>query len=867
MTSAGTVPAGTRVGRYEIVSLLGRGGMGEVYAAHDENLGRRVALKILPSDRTSDPERVARFVREAKASSALNHPSIVAVHDAGSEGNVHFLAMELIDGESLSAWMTSRRATRRRAIEVMAQVAEGLDRAHANGIVHRDLKPDNIMVSRDGYAKIVDFGVAKLTERANGRRGHTGITTPTSRIGTTAYMSPEQIEGRAVDHRADVFSFGVLLYELLAGKNPFASPQYADTLHNIVHLEPSLDAIPPNLRRIVRRCLRKEPDERYQSMKDAALDLREAAAEQNEQRRRSRVPVLLGTLLLLIGVLATWKIATSGAPATEPAAAAPAMLMTRLTNSGQVRSATISPDGKYLVYAEDEGDLQEMKVKQVATGTTTTILEAAPAYYYNLRVSPDSNYIYYSSTTRHEPNIVHIYQLPLLGGTPRRIAADTEHSFSLSPDGQKIVFTRMNVISREFLMTVANVDGGEEEVLLRRVKPDTIGGAVWAPDGRSITFIEENINRRSDGGLRRLDLATNTIERVVTPKWPGVGSYRWLPDGSGLLLTAFERDQPPQIWFAPTGSTVGRKITSEISAYYQVTPTADSRSFVTVRDTTDANVVAMSIDDPAGSASAVTTGFGNISGSNGVRWLGQNRLIYSEIAGKKNTYFVTDLERGTTQQLVRNVGMWAADVSPDGSTIAFVSNESGQGQIWLADADGSNVRQLTSGSASGRPSFSHDGRWIYYIAGESQRGFRIRVDGTGEPEQVTTVPVSRIAPSADGKWVLCRVRSTAKDGGALWRTAILPFNGGEPVRYFDVPQFGSGPQFQWHPQANGFLYLDAKDGIGNLWFQPVNGSAPRQMTKFSSGAIFAFHLARDGKSLLMSRGEPTSDAVLVTNWR
>ncbi|HEX6177475.1 MAG TPA: protein kinase, partial [Thermoanaerobaculia bacterium] len=637
MTSARTVPAGTRVGRYEIVSLLGRGGMGEVYAAHDENLGRRVALKILPSDRTSDPERVARFVREAKASSALNHPAIVSVHDAGSEGNVHFLAMELIDGESLSSWMTSRRATRARALEVMAQVAEGLDLAHANGIVHRDLKPDNIMVSRDGYAKIVDFGVAKLTERANGKRGHTGITTPTSRIGTTAYMSPEQIEGRTVDHRSDVFSFGVLLYELLAGKNPFASPHYADTLHNIVHLEPSLDPIPSNVRRIVRRCLRKDPEDRYQSMKDCALDLREAAAERDEERAKTRLPLLLGTLLILIAVLATWQIATTREPRVAQPKAVPAMLMTRLTNSGQVRSATISPDGKYLVYAEDEGDLQEMKVKQVATGTTTTILEAAPAYYYNLRVSPDSNYIYYSSTTRAEPNIVHVYQLPLLGGTPRRIAADTEHSFSLSPDGQKIVFTRLNVITREFRMTVASVDGGEEQVLLRRVKPDLIGGAVWAPDGKSITFIDENINRRSDGGLRRLDLATNTIEPVVTPKWPGVGSYTWLPDGSGLLVTAYERDQPPQIWFAPTGSTVGRKITSEISAYYQVRPTADSQSFTTVRDTTDANVVALSLDDPNGSAQAVTTGFGNICGSNGVRWLSPRRVMYSEIEGEKNT--------------------------------------------------------------------------------------------------------------------------------------------------------------------------------------------------------------------------------------
>jgi len=260
MPPTGSVPAGTRVGRYEILSLLRQGGMGEVYSAEDCHLHRRVALKILPKHRTSDPERVARFVREVQASATLNHPSIVAVHDAGSDGDVHYLAMELIDGAPLSEWMRKRRALAAR-VELMAQVAEGLARAHDEGIVHRDLKPDNIMVTPDGRAKIVDFGVAKLTERVGERAASTGITTPTSRVGTTAYMSPEQIEGRKLDRRTDVFSFGVVLYELLAGANPFAAPQYADTLHNVIHRDPPLDEIPPSLRRIVSRCLRKDRSE------------------------------------------------------------------------------------------------------------------------------------------------------------------------------------------------------------------------------------------------------------------------------------------------------------------------------------------------------------------------------------------------------------------------------------------------------------------------------------------------------------------------------------------------------------------------------------------------------------------------------
>jgi serine/threonine protein kinase len=287
--------------------------MGEVYTANDANLGRRVALKILPTRYTSDPDRVARFVREARASSTLNHPSIVSVHDAGADGDVHFLAMELIDGKPLSEWMRKRRPLEAR-VEVMAQVADGLAQAHDAGILHRDLKPDNIMVTGEGRAKIVDFGVAKLTERLGERAAITGLSTPTSRIGTTAYMSPEQIEARTLDRRTDVFSFGIVLYEILAGTNPFAAPQYADTLHNVVHLEPPLDAIPGELRRVVRRCLSKEPERRYDSMRDAALDLREAVADLRPEPRRRRIGIAVAALLLIAAAAAAaWLIASAAA--------------------------------------------------------------------------------------------------------------------------------------------------------------------------------------------------------------------------------------------------------------------------------------------------------------------------------------------------------------------------------------------------------------------------------------------------------------------------------------------------------------------------------------------------------------------------
>ena len=861
MTATGSVPAGTRVGRYEIVSLLRQGGMGEGYSAEDRNLGRRVALKILPKHRTSDPERVARFVREVRASATLNHPSIVAVHDAGHDGDVHFLAMELIDGVPLSDWMRRRRSLAAR-VEVMAQVAEGLAKAHDAGIVHRDLKPDNIMVTADGRAKIVDFGIAKLTERIGERAGSTGITTPTSRVGTTAYMSPEQVEGKSLDRRTDVFSFGSVLYELLTGASPFASPQYADTLHNVVHREPPLDEIAKPLRRIVQRCLRKEPALRYDSLRDAALDLREALEEIDPipPRKRRNISIAIIALIAIAAAAWWWTRSTS-----DPQPEQRGMLMTRLTNAGRVTTAAISPDGKYLVHAVREREGQALYVKQIATGTVTKIADAGPRYYFNLTVSPDSNYAYYDVTERSEPNVNFIEQLPLLGGTPRRIARDTESWYSLSPDGTRVVFRRFNALTRESAITIAAVDGSGEQVVLRRNRPATLDLPVWTHDGAAITFLAGSVTKQRESTLQRLTLATGDITVVPTPKFPGVDSYAWLPDGSGALVCVYEREQPQQIWFVPAGETTARKITSEISAYFGVKPTADSKSFSVVRDVADSNIYLMTLDGKP--ERALTSGVGNWvgGGAGGVRWMNDSTVAFSSHAKGMNTFFTVDVNGGEPRRLIQNVPVRSLVVSPDGTRVAFLSDKSGSNEIWIADANGANARQLTRGTNSGWPSFTPDGRSVVYLRfDEGQHVWRTRIDG-GESVRITNVPTNRPSMSPDGKWLLCRLRSTTP-GVPLWRTAIVPMDGGAP-RYFALPRSGGPPTTQWHPNGRAFLFTDYVNDIANIWIQDIDGGEPRQLTFFESGEIFSFALAPDGNRLVITRGQGTSDAMLVRDFR
>jgi Tol biopolymer transport system component len=362
-----------------------------------------------------------------------------------------------------------------------------------------------------------------------------------------------------------------------------------------------------------------------------------------------------------------------------------------------------------------------------------------------------------------------------------------------------------------------------------------------------------------------MTLATREIAEVPTPRFPGVGSYTFLPDGSGALVTAFDREQPPQIWFVPTDSTTGRKITSEVSAYYGVTATGDSQSFTAVRDTTDSNIFTIDLGAPD-SLRPLTSGIGNRIGygGGGVRWLNGREVLYSGIADSMNTVFVTD--GSAPRRFVHNMPVWNVTLSPDGTRIAFVSDQSGSHQIWIADVTGANPRQLTAHGAAGWPSFTPDGKWIVYLRQDSgQYAWRVAVDGKSEPVRVTNVPTSRPLVSPDGKSLLCRLRSREK-GAPLWRTAILSMNGGEP-RYYPVPRHGGPPMMQWLPDGRAFLYADWADGIANLWIQDVAGGAPRQVTFFDSGDIYAFDLARDGKRIALSRGQSIRDAVLIRDWR
>src|SRR5687768_2531175 len=503
---------GQLIAHYRIVAPLGRGGMGEVYLASDTKLERSVALKFLPSDVASDKERMRRFIQEAKAAATLNHPNIAHIYEVGETGDTHFIAMEYVDGVTLGDKIHRERAPLGKLLMYLTQVAAGLAKAHAAGIVHRDLKPDNVMITRDDYAKILDFGLAKLVEpqRASGAaRPSSGDTatailaqhsTPGMIMGTVGYMSPEQAQGkvRELDHRSDIFSFGCILFEAATRQKPFEGKDPLDSLHKIVHAPtPQIkdvdSAAPDELQRIVRRCLAKDPDKRYQSIKEVAIELDELGQDLKDRTNldhsvppqsisgespsgsavatmgSTQLPIArttksemahsissaeylvsgikshqTGVLLTLIGAVIIaagfgwykyyWSRPAKPAPFQQ-------MQITKLTFTGKATNAVISPDGKQVVYVVDDGGRRSLWLRQVATATDVQLAAPEDIYYFSLTISPDGNFLYYAYGGTTIQNRV-LYRMPVLGGTPRKVVDDIGSPIGFSPDGKQIAFVR-----------------------------------------------------------------------------------------------------------------------------------------------------------------------------------------------------------------------------------------------------------------------------------------------------------------------------------------------------------------------------------------------------------------------------------------
>jgi serine/threonine protein kinase/WD40 repeat protein len=935
-----SLPLNTRLGRYEIRSKIGEGGMGEVYLAHDKQLDRIIALKILPAAVAANEERMHRFIREAKVAAALNHPNIAHIYEIGESGGTNFIAMEFVDGVTLRELIHRGQTDLIKLLVYLVQVAEGLAKAHQAGIVHRDLKPDNVMITHDGYAKILDFGLAKLLEQHKQRDPVDAVSSevttammplhsaPGMIMGTAGYMSPEQAQGhvKEMDQRSDIFSFGCILYEAATGHMAFEGKDALDSLHKIVHAPtPQIKdfnaSAPDELQRIVRRCLAKDPERRYQSSKDVAIELQELQQELKAKAEPQHSVHLAASVGAATGSDQTreWNAAQPAVSTAEVEGARPttsaeyivneikrhktgatliiaalavtavgiaygiyefagqksavhlqAPKMTRLTNSGKVSSASISPDGKYVAYsAFDESGQSSLWVRHVATRSNVQIIPpagndvefAAPAF------SIDSNYIYYVRTEKTGDSA--LYQVPVLGGISQKVLANMKvGSISFSPDGKLFAFIRRyRDYGHDALMT-ANADGSREQKLAMLSYPEFLPvGLAWSPDGKTIACPVGSLDGGYHLSVAVIRVADATRKPLTSHRWNSVERVAWLSDGSGVITTAQEQEgSPQQIWQISYPEGEAHTITNDLSDYHTASLTADSSALVTVLSERTSNIWVA----PAGdwnNIRQVTSGKAN--GEVGASWTPDGKIVYVSRAGGSTDIWIVDADGRNQKQLTDDASdkFGALSTTADGRFIVFASTRSGTPQLWRIDIDGSNLKQLTTSTGGWAPHCSPDGRWVVYSSsGTSGVAIsKVSIDG-GETVQLNDKDAFLPAVSPDGKLIACYITDRQT---RVTKIALLPFEGGDPIKLFDLPPTAAPrlPYVRWTPDGRAVAYILTHGLVSNIWLQPIDGSRPEQLTNFKTDRIFSFDWSRDGKQFFRSHGVVDSDVVLIKDFR
>jgi serine/threonine protein kinase/Tol biopolymer transport system component len=910
---------GQTAGSYEIVSFISRGGMGEVYLAQDRRLSRKVALKLLPAAFTKDDERLRRFEQEARAASALNHPNIITIYEVLKSPSNYLIATEFVEGETLRKRLSRAPVTLSESLSIAIQVADALASAHKAGIIHRDIKPENIMLRPDGYVKILDFGLAKLAEHAPEtvaaeaptRQVRTGSGVV---IGTAGYMSPEQARGKEVDTRSDVFSLGAVIYEMVSGQKPFDGETPSDTLAAILKTEPPpitdfIEDAPPELVRIVNKTLRKDREERYQVVKELLLDLRalkqdlefqekmgssrpsmtartatvSPATPQTDEvrhaistitdsisieikRHRGAAMAALALLLLVLAGGGYWLYKYF----RKTEAHFQAIKVTRLTNSGKVIDATLTPDGRYVVYVLSDARRQSIWIRQVSTANDKEIVPGADVGVFGITVSPDGNDLYYVIKQNLDKGT--LYRVPIFGGTPTRIMEWLDGPVTFSPDGKRMALVRGSFpVEGESALVIANVDGTNEQTLARRKRPEAFfpiffTGPTWSPDGELIAAAVSNVTGPSH--LFAFSVKGGKETDLTPAGQPFIARSQWLPDMSGLVVIAGTSPSESQVWLVSYPSLAARQITNDLDQHRDIGLSSLADKFVTVISSGLVNVWVVPNGDVA---KAVQLPVGNLSfygsGGNTVAWTPDGRIVFASNESSTVDLWIMDADGNQRKQLTSNSGKNIGPVvSADGRYIVFTSTRSGSVSVWRMDIDGRNPKQLSQGKGEAFPTISPDSKWVLYstLGAAKPTVWKVSIEGGAPVELVSKTSINPTV-SADGKFVAYLFPDSHDSFAPANRIAIIPFEGGESVKTFSIPSGSRVYTFtQWSADGKEIFYTTTINNVTNLWSQPVDGSPAKQVTQFKDALMNGFAWTRDGKNLVCTRGIQLRDAILIS---
>jgi eukaryotic-like serine/threonine-protein kinase len=782
---------GSSLLHYRILERLGAGGMGEVYAAEDTRLNRRVALKILPPELAADPDRLQRFRREAQAIAALSHPNVVTVHSVEEAEGIHFLTMEIVDGRTLSEVIHAGGLAWGDFFRWAIALADAVSAAHQHGVIHRDLKPTNIMIGSGGRLKVLDFGIAKVINEHNALAARTLATTAqmTSAhaiIGTAAYMSPEQAEGKSVDARSDVFALGVVLYEMATSKRPFKGETELGLLSSIIKDNPApvsqarSDA-PADLDRILRKCLAKDLDRRYQTALDVRNDLEDLQQQVNPGRTMGVMPAIglrRGLAIVTAAVLVVVAIAYFGVSRLAEQSISREPLRTsfnQLTNSPGIEwYPSLSPDGRWVVYAGDASGNRDIYLQSVGGQTPINLTQDSPADDDHPAFSPDGERIVFRSAREGGGLFV-------MGRTGEAVRRLTRGGFNpaWSPDGRQIAYTtfpqELRPQNTEGLseLWIVGADGSN----VRRLVAHDVSLPSWSPNGSRIAFRLRLSLSDQRGGLVSVPVAGGEPTPLVKD-----GNLDWNPvwthDGRYVYFIS-DRGGSTNIWRVRVDESSGRPLSepepitspAPFAAFLSVSVDGRRLAYSSILETQ--TIQRLSIDLASGAAaaapSAVTMGtrfWANPDPSPD----GQFVVAYSQVNPEGDLYIFRTDGSGASRQLtsdtaVDRVPRW----SPDGAWISAFSNRSGSLQIWKIRPDGSDLQRVTQVPQAGVHAWAPDSRRVAAtgsLAADGSRstgaGVPLLFDATRTAEQAperlpdAPPPDPRFVPnswSADGRWI------------------------------------------------------------------------------------------------------------------